>query len=155
MYATQFNFCSTLDFVYPEPCLPLPQQPQDECIDDKIWRAIQQGEYASWVKKIEEIKQLVEFRQCTNTAFEWKMWSLCFLVLPGIAEAQVIWGGIIKCLLIAYITGNISAKNIKVFFSAHVYCGKMAWRIKMALNGPWSRPHCIRRGPSFRERGRA
>ena len=29
---------------------------------------IQQREYESWVKKIEEIKQLVEFRQCTNTA---------------------------------------------------------------------------------------
>ena len=38
-------------------------------------------------KKIEEIKQLVELRQCTNTAFEGKM---RFPVLPGSAEEQVI-----------------------------------------------------------------
>jgi len=34
-----------------------------------------------------------------------------FPVLPGSAEAQVIWGGIVKCLLIAYFIGNISAKK--------------------------------------------
>jgi len=40
---------------------------------------------------------------------------LCFQVLPGSAEAQVIWGGIIvKRLLIAYFIGNISAKKIKI-----------------------------------------
>jgi len=44
----------------------------------------------SWVKNIEEIKQLVEFRQCTNTAFEGKMQRLRFPVLPGSAEEQVI-----------------------------------------------------------------
>jgi len=43
---------------------------------------------------------------------EWKMWFLCFPVLPGSAEAQVIWGGIVKCLLIAYFIGNISDKKI-------------------------------------------
>jgi len=31
--------------------------------------------------------------------------------LPGSAEAQVIRGGIAKCLLIAYFIGNISAKT--------------------------------------------
>jgi len=34
-----------------------------------------------------------------------------FPVLPGSAEVQVISGGIIKCLLIAYFIGNISAKK--------------------------------------------
>jgi len=43
-----------------------------ECIDYKTYGVIQQREYESWVKKIEEIKQLVEFMQCTNTAFEGK-----------------------------------------------------------------------------------
>jgi len=38
------------------------------------------------------------------------MWFSCFPVLPGSAEAQVIWGGIVKRLLIAYFIGNISAK---------------------------------------------
>jgi len=42
------------------------------------------GSYtAAWIwvvsqKKIEEIKQLIEFWQCTNTAFEWKMQFSCF-----------------------------------------------------------------------------
>jgi len=61
-------------------------------------------------QQIEEIKQLVEFRQCTNTAFEGKMQFLRFPVLPGSAETQVIWCGIVKCLLIAYFIGNISDK---------------------------------------------
>jgi len=38
----------------------------------------------------------------------------CFPVLPGSAEAQVISGGIVKRLLIAYFISNISAKNVKV-----------------------------------------
>jgi len=46
-----------------------------------------------------------------NTAFEWKMCFLCFPLLPGNAETQVIWGGILKHLLIAYYIGNISAKK--------------------------------------------
>ena len=43
---------------------------------------------------------MVEFLQCTNrpTAFEWKMQYSCFPVLPGSAEAQIIWSGILKCL---------------------------------------------------------
>ena len=40
-------------------------------------------------KKIEDIKQLVELRQCTNTAFEREMQLLRFPVLPGSAEEQV------------------------------------------------------------------
>jgi len=75
---------------------------------------MQQHEYESWVKKIEEGKQLVEFRQCTNTAFEGKMQLLCFPVLPGSAEAPVICCGIVKCLLVAYFIGNMFAKNIKI-----------------------------------------
>ena len=34
---------------------------------------MKQHEYESWVKKIEEVKQLVEFMQCTDTSFEGKM----------------------------------------------------------------------------------
>jgi len=47
-----------------------------------------------------------------HNPIEWKMWFSCFPVLPGSAEIQVIWGGIIKRLLIAYFIGNISAKKI-------------------------------------------
>jgi len=51
---------------------------------------------------------------CTNTASEKNATIFVFLVLPGSAEAQVSWGGIVKRLLIAYFTGSISAKNIKI-----------------------------------------
>jgi len=34
-----------------------------------------------------------------------------FPVLPGSAEAQVIWGGVVKRPLIAYFISNISAKK--------------------------------------------
>jgi len=40
----------------------------------------------------------------------------CFRVLPGSAEAQVIWGGIVKRLLIAYIIGIMP----KILKSIHV-----------------------------------
>ena len=33
-------------------------------------------------------------------------------ISPGSAEAQVIWGGIVKCLLNAYFIGSISAKKM-------------------------------------------
>jgi len=39
------------------------------------------------------------------------MQFLGFPVLPGSAEAQAIWGGTVKCLLIAYFIGNLSAKK--------------------------------------------
>jgi len=46
-----------------------------------------------------------------NTIQLSEMWFSCFQILPGSAEAQVIWGGIVKRLLIAYVIGNISAKR--------------------------------------------
>jgi len=89
------------------------QQPRAERIDYKIYGVIQQHEYESWVKKTEEIKErLVEFWQCTDTAFERKNAIFVFPVLPGSAEAHVIWGGIVECFLIANFMGNISAKKI-------------------------------------------
>jgi len=85
-----------------------PQTPQAERIDYKIWGVIQQREYELWVKKIEEIKQqLVEFWQCTNKASE----KCNFRILPASAEAQVVWGGIVKRLLIAQFIGSIYAKK--------------------------------------------
>jgi len=45
----------------------------------------------------------------------------CFSALTGSAEAQVIWGGTVKRLLIAYFIGNISAKNIKIHYVRQSY----------------------------------
>jgi len=39
------------------------------------------------------------------------MWFSCFPVLTGSAEAQLIWGGIVKHLLTAYFISNTSAKK--------------------------------------------
>jgi len=105
--------CSTVQLLqqYPLPfSWTVPQQSLAERIDYKTYEVIQEREYELWVKKIEEIKQLVEFRQCTNTAFEGKMQFLCFPVLPGIADAHVIWCGIVKRILTADFITNISAK---------------------------------------------
>jgi len=91
-----------------------PQQPRAE----RKWLQDLGGHKAAWVwvvsQKIEEIKQVIEFRESTDTAFELKMQLSCFPVLRGSAEAQVIWGGIVKRRLIAYIIRNISAKNVKI-----------------------------------------
>jgi len=65
--------CSALNFVYPEPCPPTVPSWTHWLQDLGSHTAA----YESWVKKIEEIKQLVEFRQCTNTAFQGKMQLLC------------------------------------------------------------------------------
>jgi len=61
---------------------------------------------------------VVGFSQCTNTAFEQSMQFSRLPVLPGSAEAQVIWGGKVKHRLIAaYFVGNISAKKYHIPFS--------------------------------------
>ena len=53
-----------------------------------------------------------------NTIQLSEIWFSCFRVLSGSAEAQVIWGGVVKRLLIAYFIANITAK--KVSKSIHV-----------------------------------
>jgi len=66
-----------------------PIVPIGERIDYKTYEVIQQRECESWVKKIEEIKQLVEFKQCTKYSTWGKMQFSRFSVLPGSAGAQV------------------------------------------------------------------
>jgi len=59
--------------------------------------------------------------------FSEKMRFLCFPVLPGSAEAHVIWGGIVKCLLIAYFIGNISAKKYQNVFMCVKVVANQRW----------------------------
>ena len=47
---------------------------------------------------------------CTTIQLS-EIWFSCFPVLPGSAEAQAIWDGIVKRLLIVYFIGNISGKK--------------------------------------------
>jgi len=57
------------------------------------------------------------------------MWFPCFPVLPGSAEAQVICGGIVKRLLIAYFIGNISAKKYENPFMCVKVIASQRWDI--------------------------
>jgi len=50
-----------------------------------------------------------------------------FSVLPGSAEAQVNWCGIVKCLLIAYFIGNISAKKYQTPFTCVRVIASQRW----------------------------
>jgi len=67
---------------------------------------------ACWgIMKAPEHNALVKF----DNALIQRVKSAIFVfpVLPGSAEAQVIWAGIVKCLLIPYFIGRICVKNIK------------------------------------------
>jgi len=114
VHATQFNCCGDLDFLSPE---PWPNSPE---LNALVTRFRESYSSVSMNHKSKRLKKsssdcMVEFWQCTNTAFEWKIRFLCFPVLPGSAEAQVTWGGTVKHLLIAYFISKISAKkNIKM-----------------------------------------
>jgi len=114
VHATQSNCCGDLDFLSPE---PWPNSPE---LNALVTRFRESYSSVSMNHKSKRLKKsssdcMVEFWQCTNTAFEWKIRFLCFPVLPGSAEAQVTWGGTVKHLLIAYFISKISAKkNIKM-----------------------------------------
>jgi len=58
-----------------------------------------------------------------------KMWFSRFPDLPGSAEAQVTWGGIVKCLLIAYFIGNISAKKYQNLFMCVKVIASQRWDV--------------------------
>jgi len=58
-----------------------------------------------------------------------KMRFSCFPILPGSAEAQVIWGGIVKRLLIAYFIGNISAKKYQNAFTYVKVTANQRWDV--------------------------
>jgi len=57
------------------------------------------------------------------------MQFLCLPVLPGSAEAQVNWCGIVKCLLIAYFISNISAKKYQNPFTCAKVIASQRWDI--------------------------
>jgi len=57
------------------------------------------------------------------------MQFLHFSILPGSAEAQVIWCGIVKCLLIAYFIGNICAKRYQNPFTCVKVIASQRWDV--------------------------
>ena len=63
---------------------------------------------AEWVWVVSR-KDWLNSGNALYTACKWKAWISGFPILPGSAEAQVIWGVVVKRLLIAYFIHNISA----------------------------------------------
>jgi len=57
--------------------------------------------------------------------------------MPGSAEAQVIWCGILKNLLIAYFIGNISAKKYQNLFMCVKVVASHRWDVF------WDMVYCI------------
>jgi len=113
--ATQSS-CGSLDFLSLKPYPP--NSPICTHWLQDLGSHIEQREHESWVKKTEEIKErLVDFWQCTDTAFESNMRFSCFPVFPGSAEAHIIWGGKVKCFLVAHFMANISAKKYQNAFT--------------------------------------
>jgi len=82
------------------------------------WLHDLQSHTAAWVWVVSQkhwTSQAAGWIQAMHECSIWaKMRLLCFPVLPGSVEAQVIWGGIVKRVLIAYFISNVSAKNIKI-----------------------------------------
>ena len=115
--ATQSNCCGAVEFLLLNHA---PNSPELNALITRFRPSYSSVSMSHESIKTEEIKErLVEFWQCTDTAFEWKN---AIFVFPRFArysaEAQVIWGGTLKRLLIAYFISNISAKNIKMHSGA-------------------------------------
>jgi len=58
-----------------------------------------------------------------------KMRFSCFPLLPGSLEAQVIWSGRVKRLLIAYFIGNVSANKYQNAFTCVKVITNQRWDI--------------------------
>jgi len=113
--ATQSNCCGTLDFLSPAPCPPSSSAELNALITRLGSHTAAYKTISRELKRLKEIKErLVEFWQCTDTAFEWKKFDFRIFPFPGSAEAQLIWGGTVNHLLIAYFIGNISARNYQM-----------------------------------------
>jgi len=86
---------------------------------------------------------------CCNALDQYSIWVknviFVFPVLPGSAEAQVIWGGIVKRLLIAYFIGNSSTNNpfmyVKVIPSQRWDVFWDTVYIRLALIAIWTGGH--------------
>jgi len=66
------------------------------------------------------------------------MQFLRFSVLPGNAEAQVIWCGIVKCFLIAYFIGNIFAKKCQNPFTCVKVIASQRWDVFETVCMTWA-----------------
>ena len=115
--ATQSNFCSALDFLSPEPC---PKSPK---LNALISRFRESYSSVSMSRESQRLKKSSSnWLNSGNALIQWvKNAILVFPVLPGSAEAQVIWGSIAKCLLIAYLAPRKSFDILALYKSDYYY----------------------------------
>ena len=112
--ATYSNWYGSLDFLTLKPCPLLP----DSLKLNSLMTTFTES-YSSTSKSCESKRLKTSRSNWLNSGnalihhLSGKMQFSCFPILPDSAKARVIWHGVVKCLLIVYFIGNISAKNIK------------------------------------------
>jgi len=115
--ATQSNCCSALDIFSPEPCPP-PKKPKLNALITRFNESYSSLNMSLESKKLK--KSSSKWLNSDSALIQWVKKNAIFVfpVLAGSAEAQVIWGGMVKRLLIAYFVVSIAAKKISK--SVHV-----------------------------------
>jgi len=117
--------CSAIDFLSPEPTAP----------SWTHWLQNLGSHTAAWVwvvtRESKTLKKSSSWLNSDNALIQHlrEKCIFAFPVLPGSAEAQVIWCGIVKCLLIAYFIGNISAKIYQNLFTCVKVKGSQRWDV--------------------------
>jgi len=105
-----------------------PQQPGAECVDYKFRESYSSMSMSHESERLKKSRSVwLNSGNALIQHLSEKMWFLCFPVLPGSAEAHIIWGGIVKCLLIAYFISKISVKKYQ---NAFMY-------VKVTANQRW------------------
>jgi len=66
---------------------------------------------------------------CHTVQLSEKMWCSCFPVLPGSTKTQVIWGGIVKQLLIVYFIRDIFAIKYQNPFMCVKVIARQRWDV--------------------------
>ena len=105
-----------------------PKRPKLNALITRFRESYRSAKYESWAKKTEEISSNW---LNSRSALIQRMKNAIFLfpVFPGIAQAQVIWGGIVKHLLIAYFIGSICAKTYQNPFMCVKVIASQGWDI--------------------------
>jgi len=127
--ATQSNCCSTLDFL-PEPCPSRLNSPKLNALITRFMESYSSMSMSRqskrWNKSTSDWLNSIE---CTNAAFDWKR---SFRVFPfcQVCRSTIIWGGIVKRLLIAYfIASIIYAKKYQNPFTCVKVIASQRWDV--------------------------
>ena len=110
--ATQSNCCNSLDFLLNH----APQQSELNALTTRCresYSSVSMSRESKRVKKSRAIGWILAMHWYNI----WVRFS-SFPVLGGSAQAQVIWGGMVKCSSIAYYMGNISVQHVNSYHAS-------------------------------------